>query len=65
MQMMSSLYDVIATHPSMIEALRSTLKCLERNEDLSPADPAYVELKNSILRAIGELDLRKNNRSTA
>lgn len=47
----------------MIEALRSTLKWLERSEDLDPSDPAFLELKNSILRAIGELELRKAERS--
>lgn len=43
--------------------LRTTLAQLEESEELNPSDPALVELKNSILRAIGEIELRKMTRS--
>jgi hypothetical protein len=52
-------------HPSLVEALRHTLAELEKSEELDPADPALVELKNSILRTIGELELKKMERSGA
>jgi len=52
-------------HPSMIEALRHTLLEIEKSEELDPGDPALAELKNSILRTIGELELKKMERSAA
>lgn len=59
----TSISDESARHPGITEALRNTLKCLEDSEELSPSDPAMIELKNSILRTIGELELRKMARS--
>ncbi|MFP5207440.1 MAG: hypothetical protein ACLGSH_18955 [Acidobacteriota bacterium] len=41
-----------ATMPILVEALRSTIQSLERNEELSRDDPALREIKSSILRAI-------------
>ena len=56
---MSSFSDTLATHPSMIEALRNTLQYLEANEELDSSDRAFVELRSSIMRAIAELELKK------
>jgi hypothetical protein len=39
--------------------LRSTLKRLQRSEDLAPDDPALTELKGSILSNITELEVAK------
>jgi hypothetical protein len=49
----------IPTAPTLIDLLRSTLKQMERDEEFSPDDPAAMELKASLLRAIAELELRK------
>jgi hypothetical protein len=40
------------TMPILVGALRSTIQNLERNEELSPDDPALREIKSSILRTI-------------
>jgi hypothetical protein len=49
--------------PSLISILRMTLDRLEKNGgELDPSDPAVIELKNSILRAIGEIELKKMER---
>jgi hypothetical protein len=40
--------------PILLGALRSTLKKLEEREALSPDDPALIEIKSSILRAIAK-----------
>jgi hypothetical protein len=48
------------TSPTLIELLRSTLTRLEETEGLDPNDPRVVEFKNSILRSIAELELRKS-----
>jgi hypothetical protein len=45
----------------LIELLRSTLKRLEETSGLEPDDPKMVEFKNSILRAIAELELQRSN----
>ena len=49
-----------ATMPILVEALRSTIQSLERNEELSPDDPALREIKSSILRAIAARETRGN-----
>jgi hypothetical protein len=52
--------------PSLISILRTTLNRLEQNgNELDPYDPAVIELKNSILRAIGEIELKKMERAIA
>jgi hypothetical protein len=45
--------------PTLAALLRSTLQHLEEAEGIAPNDPAYVELKNSILRSIAELEIEK------
>ena len=46
--------------PTLLELLCSTLKRLEETEGLDANDPRLVEVKNSILRSIAELELRKS-----
>ncbi len=43
----------------LVDLLRSTLRRLEESEGISPNDPAYLELKNSILRSIAELEIER------
>jgi hypothetical protein len=45
--------------PTLIDLLRSTLRRLEENSELDPADPQLRELKGSILRSIAELEIQK------
>lgn len=47
--------------PTLIELLRNTLKQIERDQKLSPDEPAMRELKASILRVIAELELMKDS----
>lgn len=52
--------------PSLVSILRSTLDRLEQtNSEVDPTDPAVIELKNSILRALGEIELKRMERSVA
>lgn len=44
----------------LVEILRSTLRHLEETEDLQPDDPALLEIKSSILRAIAELEIMRS-----
>jgi hypothetical protein len=46
--------------PTLLELLSSTLARLEEAEGLDPNDPRLIEVKNSILRSIAELELRKS-----
>jgi hypothetical protein len=45
--------------PALAELLRSTLQHLEETENLSSDDPALLEIKSHILRAIAELEIRR------
>ncbi len=45
--------------PTLVTLLRSTLQHLEEAEGIRPNDPAYMELKNSILRSIAELEIER------
>ena len=45
--------------PTLIDLLRSTLRQIEREQEISPDEQAMRELKASILRAITELELMK------
>jgi hypothetical protein len=55
----------IPSPPTLIDLLRSTLKQMERDEEFSSDDPAALELKASLLRAIAELELRKADKISA
>lgn len=45
--------------PTLVTLLRSTLQHLEETEGIRPNDPAFLELKNSILRSIAELEIER------
>ena len=45
---------------SLVDLLRSTLQHLEETEELEHDDPALLEIKGSILRAIAELEIRRS-----
>ena len=47
--------------PKLIELLRSTLRRLEEESGLDPNDPRLQEFKNSILRSIAEMEVRKQD----
>ena len=49
--------------PALIDLLRSTLRRLEASEGLRPDDPALIEIKSHILRAIAELELQRSSRA--
>ncbi len=48
-----------ASLPTLVALLRSTLRHLEESEGIRPNDPAYLELKSSILRSIAELEIER------
>lgn len=63
---MASIISHDSKVPSLVAILRSTLERLEQqNGELDPNDPAVIELKNSILRALGEIELKKMERAIA
>jgi hypothetical protein len=47
--------------PKLIELLRSTLKRLEVELGMEPNDPKLLEFKDSILRSIAEMEVRKQD----
>jgi hypothetical protein len=49
---------------NLVEVLRSTIVQVEQSADLRPDDPAIVELKNSIVRTVAELEIAKLQKST-
>ena len=51
--------------PGLITALQSTLRQLEQTEEMTPEDPALVELKRSIVRVMAELEVKKASMSEA
>ena len=51
----------IPSSPTLIQLLRSTLRRLEENSGLDSNDPKLVEFKNSILRAIAELEIQRSD----
>jgi len=50
---------------SIEEILRSTLLKLEQTADLPQDDPALIELKRHIIRAIADLEREKEERSSS
>lgn len=51
--------------PSLIGVLCSTLDGIERSGEVDPGDPAFVQLKRSIARAIAEFEVAKTAKSGA
>lgn len=46
--------------PTLVGVLRTTLERIERSQEIDTSDPAFVELKHSITRAIAELEVKKS-----
>jgi hypothetical protein len=49
----------MATNLNLKDLLRITLNGVERSTQLSDDDPALMELKNSLVRSVAELDIRR------
>jgi hypothetical protein len=47
------------SHPVLISVLRKTVEGVEEALKLNPDDPAMVELKTSLLRALAELEIKQ------
>ena len=45
--------------PEVVEAARSALERVEQTEELSPDDPAMVQVQHTIVRSMAELEIRK------
>jgi hypothetical protein len=50
----------VSSSPSLANVLRSTLERIERSAEVHPSDPAFVELKRSVTRAMAELEVTKS-----
>lgn len=50
---------VTPIRPTLVDVLRSTLRHLEETEELRPDDPALLEIKSSIVRAIADLEISR------
>lgn len=51
-----------AKSPQILEVIRSAVEQVEQSSGVSPDDPAIVELKNNVARAVGELEVAKAKR---
>ena len=49
-----------ASPPTLIGVLRATLDRIERSGQVDPTDPAFLELKRSITRAMAEFEVAKS-----
>jgi hypothetical protein len=47
--------------PTLLEALRKTLSAVEQALDLRADDPGLRELKNTLVRRIGELEVKRTD----
>jgi hypothetical protein len=54
---------MVEASPGLVDILRSTLARVEQSADLSPDDPAFVKLRNSVLRLIAELEVAKTRKA--
>jgi hypothetical protein len=52
-------------HLEIVDILRSTLSRLEQSPDVATEDPAFAQLKHTILRTIAELERVKNQKIPA
>jgi hypothetical protein len=48
--------------PSLIDILRKTLSQIEQNSEFRQDEPALVDLRRNVARAIGELEVAKSER---
>ncbi|MFP5204481.1 MAG: hypothetical protein ACLGSH_03905 [Acidobacteriota bacterium] len=53
--------SISSSHAPLVRLLRSTLDRLERAEGLQRDDPALIEIKSSILRAIAEIEIQRDS----
>ena len=51
-----------AKSPQILEVIRIAVEKVEQSSGVAPDDPAIVELKNNVARAIGELEVAKAKR---
>lgn len=51
--------------PVIINVLRATLERIEVSGEVDPSDPAFIELKRTVARAIAEFEVAKSARSKA
>lgn len=51
--------------PIVVSALRSAIKRIEEQEDLSPNDPVLRRIKSAILRTIAERDIESREDAAA
>ncbi|MGH9589287.1 MAG: hypothetical protein ACRD25_02785 [Terracidiphilus sp.] len=49
--------------PTLINVLRATLERIESSGEVDPSDPAFVELKRSVTRAMAEFEVTKSAKS--
>jgi hypothetical protein len=56
--------EIMRISPRLVDVVRSTIIQVEQTADLSPDDPAIVELKSSIVRSVTELEIAKLQKST-
>lgn len=50
-----------SNYAPLVRLLRSTLERLERSEGLRHDDPALMEIKDSIVRSIAELEIKRDS----
>lgn len=51
------------SYPVLIHVLRATLERIENSGEVDPSDPAFVELKRSVTRAMAEFEVAKSAKS--
>ena len=51
-----------AESPRLIDVIRVAVEQVEQTSGVAPDDPAIVELKQNVVRAVGELELTKAQR---
>ena len=51
-----------AKSPQILKVIRIAVEQVEQSSGVAPDDPAIVELKNNVARAIGELEVAKAKR---
>lgn len=57
-----SYFGIVPRHrPTLIQALRLSLERIEEREQLKPDDPVLLQLKQSILTSITELEMEKSH----
>ena len=55
--------EEVFSPPSLINVLRATLDRIERSGEVDPSDPAFVQLKRSVTRAMAEFEVTRSKSS--